>query len=167
MAELTPQEKLQPSLLDRLTDDEPDKQVESRQNRVLNMQQLRECVLRDLAWLLNSGPLSQTLDLSRHPEVERSVLNYGSPDLAGATVSSTNVAAVEDAVRRAIVNFEPRILKSTIRVRAVKDDEEMNANALVFVIEGELWAQPVPLNLYLKTEVDLDTGQVRVFEYSP
>ncbi|MCO6456060.1 MAG: type VI secretion system baseplate subunit TssE [Pirellulaceae bacterium] len=167
MAELTPQEKLQPSLLDRLTDDDPEKQVESRQNRVLNMQQLRECVLRDLAWLLNSGPLSQTQDLSRHPEVERSVLNYGSPDLAGATVSSTNVAAVEDAVRRAIVNFEPRILKSTIRVRAVKDDEEMNANALVFVIEGELWAQPVPLNLYLKTEVDLDTGQVRVFEYSP
>jgi hypothetical protein len=25
-----------------------------------------------------------------------------------------------------------------------------------------LWAQPVPLNVYLKTEVDLDTGAVTV-----
>ncbi len=166
MAELTPQEKLQPSLLDRLTDHHPDRQVESRQQRVLSLQQLRECVLRDLAWLLNTSPLSQAQPLDAFPEVERSVLNYGSPDLAGATISGTNVHAVEDAVRRAILNFEPRILKGTVRVRAVKDAEEMNQNALVFIIEGELWAQPLPLALFLKTEIDLETGQVDVIEYA-
>lgn len=166
MAELTPQEKLQPSLLDRLTDERPDKKVESRQQRVLNVQQLRQCVLRDLAWLLNTGPLSQTRSLDAFPEVQNSVLNYGSPDLAGATISGTRVQAVEDAVRRAIIRFEPRILSSTVRIRAAKSEDEMNQNALVFIIEGELWAQPVPLSLFLKTEIDLETGQVNVTEYA-
>ena len=44
MAELTSKERLQPSLLDRLTDDEPDKTQESRDQRVLSANRLRECV---------------------------------------------------------------------------------------------------------------------------
>jgi type VI secretion system protein ImpF len=54
MAELTPQERLQPSLLDRLTDEEPDQLQESREKRVLSMSRLRDFVLRDLAWLFNA-----------------------------------------------------------------------------------------------------------------
>jgi type VI secretion system protein ImpF len=27
-----------------------------------------------------------------------------------------------------------------------------------------MWAQPIPLNLYLKTEVDLETGNFKVSE---
>ena len=50
MAELTTQDKLQPALLDRLTDDEPDAKVEARDKRVISMRRLRECVLRDLSW---------------------------------------------------------------------------------------------------------------------
>jgi type VI secretion system protein ImpF len=34
MAELTQKDRLQPSLLDRLTDDEPDKLQESREKRI-------------------------------------------------------------------------------------------------------------------------------------
>ncbi len=38
----------------------------------------------------------------------------------------------------------------------------MSHNALTFEIEGELWAQPVPLRMmYLKTEIDLESGQVK------
>jgi type VI secretion system protein ImpF len=123
-------------------------------------------VLRDLAWLLNTGPLSQYESLDAFPEVQRSVLNYGSPDLAGATVSGTKLELVEKAVREAILRFEPRILANTVDVRAVKDPDEMNDNALVFVIEGQLWAQPIPLSLFLRTEIDLETGQVEVTEYA-
>ena len=53
MAELTQKERLQPSLLDRLTDDEPPTQQESREKRVLSMHKLRLFVLRDISWLLN------------------------------------------------------------------------------------------------------------------
>ena len=50
MAELLPQERLQPSLLDRLVDDNPGEQKESRDQRVLVIRKLRDFVLRDLAW---------------------------------------------------------------------------------------------------------------------
>ena len=62
MAELTPQERLQPSLLDRLRDDEPSTQVESRDKRILSMAALRESVMRDIGWLLNTEDLESSLD---------------------------------------------------------------------------------------------------------
>lgn len=33
-----------------------------------------------------------------------------------------------------------------------------------FVIEAELWSQPLPLQLYLRTEIDFEDGNVRVAE---
>ena len=45
---------LRTCLLDRLTDDEPDKQQESRSQRVVSNQKYRQGVLRDLDWLFNS-----------------------------------------------------------------------------------------------------------------
>jgi type VI secretion system protein ImpF len=33
-----------------------------------------------------------------------------------------------------------------------------------FEIEGDLWMQPVPLRLYLKTQLDLETGNVVVMD---
>jgi len=164
MAELTPSERLQPSLLDRLTDDEPDKQLESRDKRILSLERLRQCVFRDLEWLLNCSALEQIEDLDKYPHVRSSVVNFGIPDLTGLTVSSAQVFELERHVRDAIWNFEPRILRHTLEVRAVSAGHKSNPNALAFEIEGELWAQPLPLRLYLRTELDLDTGAVSVQE---
>ena len=162
MAELTPQERLQPSLLDRLVDDEPDKKLESRERRILSLKKLRECVMRDLAWLLNSGNLGETEDLTDYPEVMRSVLNFGMPDLTGRTASGIDTGEIERILRQAIWDFEPRILRNTVKVKVVGGKDEMGHNALGFDIEGELWAQPVPLRLFLRTELDLETGDVTV-----
>ncbi|NNF06754.1 MAG: type VI secretion system baseplate subunit TssE [Candidatus Eisenbacteria bacterium] len=162
MADLTNQERLQPSLLDRLTDDEPHKTVESRDKRVLSLNRLRDSVMRDLAWLLNTGCLAQLEDLEDYPEVQHSVLNYGMIDLAGGMLSSTDVKAVEKSLKQALLDFEPRINRDTLRIRVTKADDVMNKNAVTFHIQGELWAQPVPLRLFLKTDVDIETGNVRV-----
>jgi type VI secretion system protein ImpF len=164
MTELTPQDRLQPSLLDRLTDHEPSKGVESRSERVLSLAKLRECVRRDLGWLLNTAPLSQTQDLKAFPESLKSVVNYGVNDLAGRNIRRKDVASIELAVRRAILTFEPRILPKTLRVQALMADE-MNHHALTFLIEGDLWAEPVPQQLFLRTEVDLETGNASIIEF--
>lgn len=166
MAELSLQERLQPSLLDRLTDNEPESKVESRAQRVLSLNRLKRSVLRDLAWLLNSGNLAVTEDLSRVPEVRNSVLNYGVSDLAGTTASSTDIPRVERELRQAILDFEPRILANSLSVKVMLDDEKMSNKTLSFLIEGQLWAQPLPISLYLSTEVDLETGSTTVSETS-
>lgn len=164
MAELTSQERLQPSLLDRLTDTDPENSSESRERRVLSIQRLRAAVLRDLGWLLNTGYLETTDDLDDYPNVRNSVLNYGVPDLSGAAVAGTEAERMEKAVREAIVKFEPRINSRTLKVRVNIDNLRMNRNAMTFEIEGELWAEPTPLALFLKTELDLETGDVAVSE---
>jgi type VI secretion system protein ImpF len=162
MAELTPKERLQPSLLDRLTDDEPDKRQESRDKRILSPAKLRDSVRRDLTWLFNSINLAATVDLEDYPQVQRSTLNYGLPDLAGRTASSIDRAALERVLRRAIWEFEPRLNRNAVKVRLVADYDQMNHNAMCFTIEAELWAQPLPLRLFLRTEVDLETGEFNV-----
>lgn len=166
MAELTQKEKLQPSLLDRLTDTNPESQVESRAQRVLSLQQLRKSVIRDLGWLLNTGNLETRQNLERYPMVSHSVLNYGMPDLAGINTGDLDVDVVEQSVKQAIIDFEPRILRNTLAVKMVIDKEAMASHSVIFEIEGELWAQPVPLRVFLKTELDLETGDVQVADRS-
>jgi type VI secretion system protein ImpF len=164
MAELTAKERLQPSLLDRLTDDEPDKQQESRERRVLSSQRLRDSVRRDLNWLFNTTNLTALQDLEQCTEVERSTLNFGMPDLAGRTSSSIPKELLERLLRRAIWEYEPRLVRSSVRVKLVVDGNELNHNAMKFAIQAELWAQPLPLRLFLRTDLDLETGEAAVFE---
>jgi type VI secretion system protein ImpF len=159
MAELIPKERRQPCLLDRLTDDEAGAKQESRDRRVMSTQQIRRAVLRDLAWLLNAAARAEPDELKQFPQIASSVLNYGLPDLCGTTQSSINVAELERTVLQAIRRFEPRILPGTLSVRAISNDDTMSANSVCFEIRGTLWAQPMPEPLYIKTDVDLETGQ--------
>jgi type VI secretion system protein ImpF len=162
MAELTTTERLQPSLLDRLTDDEPDKTVESRDKRVMPLKRLRECVLRDLGWLLNTHGLGAVQDLSDYPLVSHSVVNYGVPALTGTTLSSMKAVEMQAAVQQAILDFEPRLIDKSLGIRVAVDQEKMSLNSLVFFIEADMWAQPLPERLYLRTEVDMEFGTIKI-----
>lgn len=164
MADLTLKERLQPSLLDRLTDRARESQLESRDRRVLSVDKIRESVIRDLGWLLNTGNLGVTEDLGDYPEVACSVLNYGAPELAGVTAAAVNIAELEANVRQAIINFEPRILKDTLKVNIRSRGRDATPGMLQFAIEGQLWAQPMPIGLFLRTDLDLETGAFSVAE---
>ena len=139
MAELFQKERLQPSLLDRLADDEPYKETESREKRVLSFQKLKQSVLRDLQWLMNSGCLETVQDLSRYPQVKQSVLNFGIPDLTGTTSSNVDSAALERMLRQRIIDFEPRILPRSLKIRITEKGEH---NTVIFEIEGRREACP-------------------------
>lgn len=78
MAELTLQERLQPSLLDRLTDEDPHNPKEAAERRVMSMNQLKASVLRDLAWLFNTCVLFDPEQAAQMP-AGSSVLNFGLP----------------------------------------------------------------------------------------
>jgi len=164
MAELTQRERLQPSLLDRLTDNSPRELLESRDARVLSLQRLRECVLRDLGWLFNTENAESVLELADYPAVRKSVLNFGITSVAGSTASGIDLKKLERQVRDSVIAFEPRMLDGTIEVKAKYSFEMMTQKTLVFEINGELWAQPVPIRMYLRTELDLETGKVTINE---
>jgi type VI secretion system protein ImpF len=169
MAEpLLPQDRLQPALLDRLTDDEPDKKQEPREARVLSRSRMRQSVLRDLAWLFNATRLERVTDLAKAPYVRRSVLNFGLPALSGGTASSLDVTGLARAIRDAILTFEPRILPATLEIRTLVEAGDLDHHNVIGVeIHGELWAQPVPLEFLVRTEFDLETGKVQIADLVP
>ena len=113
--------------MDRLTDNNPESQVESRAQRVLSLQQLRKSVIRDLGWLLNTGNLEARQNLERYPDALHSVVNYGMPDIAGITTGDLDVDSVEQAVKQAIIDFEPRILRNSLVVKMVVDTDTMTS----------------------------------------
>ncbi len=162
MAELLHTERLQPSLLDRLTDDARDKTEETLKQRVLSLPQLRQSVLRDLTWLLNTTSLDAMVDLSDLPFAARSVLNFGTPALSGTNLTSIDIPKIEKKIKQAIIDFEPRILPGSLRLELITDERSMNQQAMCFKIEGDLWAQPLPIHLYIRSDLDLETGEATV-----
>jgi len=157
MAELTPLEKLQPCLLDRLTDDEPQKGEESRMQRVISAQRYRRGVLRDLEWLFNTQAYlsiegMESFRLKDYPEAYASVLNFGVRQLCGMT--SLNLEQLQEELSEAIRIFEPRLSPRNLSVRVDRD-----RNIVTFEVDGELWANPLPEHLHVKTTVDVETGQ--------
>ena len=165
MANLRAQDRLQPALLDRLTDDEPESRVEAVEARVINRTRLRELVLRDLAWLFNTTQPGDWLSSETTPHAARSVLGFGLPALSGRYLSAVDLQTLQDGVRRAILQHEPRILPGTLKVEAVVSEQQADHhNQLGFRISGQLWAQPVPLELMLRTDVDLETGRIAIRE---
>jgi type VI secretion system protein ImpF len=172
VASLTSQERLQPSLLDRLTDHEPGSEREALDARVLSKKQLRDAVLRDLSWLFNATcqePDAASADTQRVKmwreavEARRSVINYGIPALSGLSISMMKFPAIEEAVRQAIIRFEPRIDAKTLQVKISNDlATGQRSTSLRMVIRGQMWNQPVPLELLLSADVDVDTGQAAV-----
>lgn len=160
MAELKSKERLVPSLLDRLIDNNRKEDNESRNARVETSISLRESVLRDLEHLLNTGNITGDVDLDDYPEVAESVINYGMPNLSGKTISTTDLAQVQEHIRETIRLFEPRILANTVKVTLVPGTGESHANSAVFQIEATMWGRPMPEALYLRTEIDLELGSV-------
>ena len=165
MATLRAQDRLQPALLDRLTDDDPQSAAESGEARVINRNRMREYVLRDLAWLFNATQPGAAIDFARAPHARKSVLNYGLPPLSGQTASTIDPLVLQARVKQAILDHEPRILPETLTVEAVVSQTQLDHhNQIGFRISGQLWAQPVPLELLLHTDIDLETGRVAVRE---
>jgi type VI secretion system protein ImpF len=163
---MNPRDRLQPALLDRLTDHAPHSKVEADDARVMSKAQIREAVLRDLSWLLNAvQPLGRIAE--RHSQAADSVLNFGLPPMSGQLASKVDVNVLERTIRDAIVRFEPRVIEGTLEVRALGASSVLDThNVIEFDIRGHLWAQPVPLEMLLRTEVDLEGGQVEVKDAS-
>lgn len=158
-ATLNVRDKLQPSLLDRLSDDAPDKQQESANSKLISPGTLRRHVLRDLQWLFNTTNNEAQHDLTPWKAVRRSVLNFGVAPLAGQRMSDIEWLDIQRKLTQAIIHFEPRILPQGLEVRCISDISSLELhNVLSIEIKGRLWCVPYPLEFLFRTDVDLENG---------
>jgi type VI secretion system protein ImpF len=161
VAELASIDRLQPCLLDRLTDDQPTVQVESRSQRVVSSARFRDGVLRDLRWIFNCQRHREDEGMKEFPQVDRSVLNYGIRDFAGMFSESGDVREVEREIVETLLFFEPRIIPQSLQVKVFRDEEtgpQRSPHRINLQISADLWAQPLPEKFFAKTVIDLETG---------
>ena len=159
MADKMMSERLQPSLLDRLTDEDPSNLTETREARVIDIRRLREIVQRDLSWLLNTNNNDGWINPQRHPLAAKSVLNYGVKDVAGDFAAKDRAQLIRKSIALAIENYEPRIRKGSAHVE-IRSENISRDTIISFDIRADMWAEPIPIELYLRSSVDVTTGQV-------
>jgi len=123
---------------------------------------MRATVRRDLAWLLNTLSLESAQDLSRHPWVQKSVLNFGVRDFAGRSQGERNDREQAREIRAAILRFEPRLDARTLRVEPVRNADL--PGKVSFFIEAEVLGGPKSLPVRFRTDIDVETSAVEVSE---
>lgn len=158
----TQKNRILPCLLDRLTDRYPRAKKESREFRIVNLKQYRASVARDLEYLFNNLTRPHEKLLNEYSYVKLSVVNYGIQSVSGEWANTDKTRQLIQAIKNAIIQFEPRILKETLLVRKSSSTENRQKSKVHFEIEGELWAKPISEKLFIKTEIDLETGECRV-----
>ncbi|MCC8365796.1 type VI secretion system baseplate subunit TssE [Xenorhabdus sp. PB61.4] len=162
---ITARDKMRPSLLDRLTDNEPDKKKEATSNHLISHSILRQNLLRDLQWLLNSINGESEQNLSPFPEIRRSVYNFGLEPLAGKLMSEIEWEDIQHKIIKAIHIFEPRIIPDGLEVNCVSDTHSLTLyNRLSIEIRGFLWCVPWPLEFLFHSDIDLENGYFTIKE---
>lgn len=149
-----------PTLFDRLCDDMPSERSEAPEVYSYKRSQLRAIVQRDLAYLLNTTREQPT---KGHPHTASSTLHYGVAPLAGGYLSETKWAQVEQVIRQAILDFEPRLDPQTLQVRPLnKEHDSANYNVLTFEIAGHIQMQPYPIEFLVQSAVDLENSRIEL-----
>ncbi len=122
---------------------------------------LRREVSADLADVFNTVNLDSAIGLDDAPEVARSVLNFGFPDLAAVTIDESRLLDLSQDIERALKLFEPRLDAGSIEVGR-NPDIDAEALKVKFHVKADLRAEPVDLAVEFVAEVELDTAKIKV-----
>jgi type VI secretion system protein ImpF len=155
---------LLPTLFDRLRDEAPSRGSELPSDYTVSPAQMRDIVQRDLAFLLNTTNAEDLIDRKRHAEAASSSVNFGVPPLAGSYLSQRKWGDIERIIRRAVHDYEPRLIPETVSVvPLMKEDGAAEAcNVLLFEIRALINLQPYPLAFTVQSAVDLETNRMSV-----
>ena len=160
-----------PSLVDRLSNDEPDfydstdvdasGQIRRQANKARTREAVKryeDSVRRDLEWLFNSRRVKDDR-LAKYPELQSSVFCYGVPDLNSEDPSRTHdkdelLHNMEDAVAR----FDRRLCDLTIEFGS----PVLGSHLLHFQISGVVMMDPVPAEVAFQSSLDPIIGECKV-----
>ena len=163
----TAKDRLQPALLDRLIDRSPEQRKETQEQVMITSEVLRDAVLRDLTWLLNTANMETSFDLTEYPYVKSSCLNFGIGALAGERMSEIDLISLQGSIKAAILAYEPRIDESTVGVKCIAESNTLeHHNILSLMIAGKINSTPYPREFVFKTNIDLESGHMDVVEYN-
>lgn len=152
--------RITPSVLDRLIDHEPEITREPLISRSKSLRQLKQAVLRDLEYLLNTRQTVGwvTSDLK---ELNNSLAAYGLPDFASVSIKSPSEQnRLQRSLESAISTFEPRLEDVIVTIMPIDDLRR----SLHFRIDARLRVEPAPEPVTFDAVLQLGSGQYLVKE---
>jgi len=159
MARVRAEQPLIPSILDRLIDYDPTMSREPAPSRHQVLRELKLSVRRDLENLLNSR--YRCLSPPEHlKELEKSLVNYGIPDLTGSSMGSPQEREkLCGLLQKIIARHEPRF--KTVRVK-LQDNEDPLDRTLRFRVDALLLVDPAPEPIVFDSVLKSATGSFEV-----
>ena len=152
------EDRLLASVYDRLIDHNPTSETETPKSQSQVLYELKQSLRRDLENLLNTRWTCVAWPPD-YEELDLSLVNYGIPDFTGVNMGGPeNRERLLQIVRRAIENFEPRLIKFTIEVNRSNRLDRM----LSFRVDGLLHAEPFPEQVVFDTALDVHSSEFEV-----
>lgn len=131
-----------------------------RPRQVITESVLRREVSRDLDALLNAIALQSTIDMTDMPYARGSIVNFGIPDITHRSIDEAGVDDIADEIKTAIINFEPRLARDSVRV--VRDTSVDPVELKVrFIVRADLTCDPVHVPVEFVADV-VESGKILV-----
>jgi len=160
MAKREIERTVQPSLLDRLTDEDPRTPADVRISYMESLQNFKRSVQRDLEWLLNTRRIADEPP-DHFEELKRSVYHYGIPDITSLSRDSSDSRDLLLArLDEALAMFEPRL--TNVRIQMQEIEGEAHRRELRFIVEATLRLDPTPEQVMFDTVLHFSTGEIDV-----
>ncbi|MCE7029260.1 GPW/gp25 family protein [Jiella avicenniae] len=117
--------------------------------------------------LSTSIDLASACDLSAHPRVAASILNYGRPDVTGMTADPNGLGNLPAALRRALERHEPGIVEGSLSIGPAEDATYRHgfdavSQSLRFEISLDLAFAPLPIPIKFHAEIDVAAGKLEI-----
>jgi len=149
-----------PSLLDRLSDNDPSNSKESYAAGHLNPSQMRNILRRDLIWLLTTVRLEEVTPMEGWERAKRSVINYGVRDLSGVPEQNIDGLNIQNTIRQAIWDFEPRLDRGSVDVKLIPNQDGDARGVAKLQISGR-WINEIYQNpIFIEAQIDFETGGI-------
>lgn len=123
--------------------------------------ELQRTVSGDLEALMNTINFGSTVDLDEHPDVRRSIVNFGIPDIVHRSLEESGVNGIGRELEQALADYEPRLVPGTIRVFR---DHSIDAAELKvrFMVRADLDCDPLNLPVQFVADLERDSGKITV-----
>jgi len=152
-------ERYIPSLLTRLTDDEPQSRID-KQDKVFSLEKIKQEIIFNISQLLNSRSHMQYDELRNDIDLVHSVLGFGLTDFCGLSNCQREKNRLIVIITDQLRFFEPRLKPETIEVKSADSNDDVNI--LTFSISAEYALKACDESFECTTKLDLESGFANV-----
>lgn len=123
--------------------------------------QLRTQLSKDLDALMNTVNLGSAVNIEGLEHVTCSILNYGLPEISNRSIDEMGNSAIVEEIRTALLSFEPRLLRESVRVSRDQSVDIATLN-MRYVVSAEMACDPIAVPVEFVADLEISSGKLMI-----